>query len=97
MSRTVFAECFKALVGATPMTYLNKWRMTNAAYSLRDFNRPVGQVALAVGYGSRTSFSTAIRKAFGVAPSDYARLHFKPSLRLWLYAEARTFNHCNLE
>ncbi len=73
MSRTVFAECFKALVGATPMTYLNEWRMTTAAYRLREFKMPVGQVALAVGYGSGTSFSTAFRKAFGVAPRDYAR------------------------
>jgi AraC-like DNA-binding protein len=80
MSRTVFAECFKALVGATPMSYLNEWRMTTAAYRLRESKMPVGQVALAVGYASGTSFSTAFRKAFGVAPSDYARLHIKPFL-----------------
>jgi AraC-like DNA-binding protein len=77
MSRTVFAERFKALVGATPITYLNEWRMATAAYRLRESNMPVGQVALAVGYGSGTSFSTAFRKAFGVAPSDYARRHIK--------------------
>jgi AraC-like DNA-binding protein len=80
MSRTVFAQSFKALVGATPMTYLNQWRMTTAAYRLSEFNVPVGEVALAVGYGSETSFSTAFRKAFGVAPSDFARHHIKPNL-----------------
>jgi len=78
MSRTVFAERFKALAGATPMTYLQQWRMATAAYHLRELNMPVGQVALTVGYGSGTSFSTAFRKAFGVAPRDYARHHIKP-------------------
>jgi AraC-like DNA-binding protein len=77
MSRTVFAECFKALVGATPMAYLNEWRMMTAAHLLRKFNMPVSEVALAVGYGSGTSFSTAFRKTFGVAPSDYARHHIE--------------------
>ena len=72
MSRTVFAESFKGLVGSTPMTYLTAWRMAMAACHLREFSTPVGQVAVAVGYGSGTSFSTAFRKAFGVAPRDYA-------------------------
>jgi AraC-like DNA-binding protein len=81
MSRTVFAQYCKGLVGATPMSYLNEWRMATAAYRLREFNMHVGQVALAVGYGSGTAFSTAFRKAFGIAPSNYARLHIKPSLR----------------
>jgi AraC-like DNA-binding protein len=81
MSRSVFAQYFKGLVGATPISYLTEWRMATAAYRLREFNMPVGQVTLAVGYGSGTAFSTAFRKAFGIAPSDYARLHTKPSLR----------------
>lgn len=79
MSRTVFAECFKALVGATPMSYLNEWRMMTAAFHLREFDVPVGQVAHAVGYGSGTAFSTAFRRAFGVSPSDYARTRIKPT------------------
>ena len=73
MSRTVFAGCFKALVGFTPVAYLYQWRMAIAVYSLRASNMPVSQVAVAVGYGSATSLSTAFRKAFGVAPRDFAR------------------------
>ncbi|HEX7814988.1 AraC family transcriptional regulator [Dyella sp.] len=72
MSRTLFAECFKALVGTTPMAYLNQWRMAVAADHIRTSHMPVGQVALAVGYGSGPAFSTAFRKAFGVSPSEYA-------------------------
>ena len=71
MSRTVFAERFKALVGSAPMAYLHQWRMATAAHRLARLNMPVGRVAVTVGYGSGTSFSTAFRKAFGVAPRDY--------------------------
>jgi AraC-like DNA-binding protein len=81
MSRTVFAECFKGLVGVTPMAYLNEWRLATAAHRLSHFNVPVGEVAFAVGYGSGTSFSTAFRRMFGVAPSDYARLHSRQHAR----------------
>ena len=71
MSRTVFAECFKTMVGSAPMTYLHQWRMATASHHLGRLGMPVAQVAVAVGYSSATSFSTAFRKAFGVAPRDY--------------------------
>ena len=72
-SRTIFAQRFKALVGLTPMAYLTEWRMMTAAQRLRESNMPISEIALAVGYGSGTSFGTAFRKTFGVAPSVYAR------------------------
>ena len=79
MSRTVFAECFKALVGASPMTHLNEWRMMTAASYLRELDRSIGEVAHAVGYGSGTAFSTAFRRTFGMSPRDYARNRIEPA------------------
>src|SRR6185437_16798136 len=50
MSRSVFAERFGALVGASPMHYLTAWRMHVAAQQLGEGPTNVAQVAFAVGY-----------------------------------------------
>lgn len=73
MSRSKFAEKFKALVGETPLAYLTRWRMHLAATLLLDPNLTVGEVARRVGYESETSFSKAFKRRFGISPSAYRR------------------------
>ncbi|MEZ0447208.1 AraC family transcriptional regulator [Cellulomonas sp. ICMP 17802] len=71
MSRTVFAERFRALAGEPPLTYLANWRMTLAQEALRDPDTRVGQLAAQLGYGSESAFSNAFKRIVGEAPLRY--------------------------
>ncbi len=71
LSRAAFARRFTSLVGEPPLTYLTRWRMTTAAQLLRESDRPVAQVAAAVGYGSAFAFSKAFRREYATTPGGY--------------------------
>lgn len=73
MSRTVLATRFKTLVGAAPMAYLARWRMTLAADRLADGAQSVGTIALSLGYESESAFSTAFKRHMGHSPRAWAR------------------------
>jgi AraC-like DNA-binding protein len=71
MSRTSFAERFKALVGVAPLTYLAGWRMQLAARTLRRSELPIAVLARQYGYRSESAFSNAFKRVTGVAPRTY--------------------------
>ena len=73
LSRSHFAERFTAAIGRPPLTYLGDWRMHRSRALLREGALRVGEVARRVGYGSEAAFSTAFRRAAGVAPGAYRR------------------------
>jgi AraC-like DNA-binding protein len=73
MSRSHFAERFAAVVGRAPLAYLADWRMHVGRTLLRDGGLRVGEVARRVGYGSEAAFSTAFKRATGVAPGAYRK------------------------
>ncbi|HWL79979.1 MAG TPA: AraC family transcriptional regulator [Roseomonas sp.] len=73
LSRSSLAERFTRLVGQPPMQYLAQWRMQLAARLLADDDRPVAQVALAVGYESEAAFSRAFHRLAGLPPAAWRR------------------------
>lgn len=73
VSRTVFAQRFKALVGNTAMDYLARWRMLMAANRLRTGSDNVSTIAFSLGYESESSFSTAFKRIMAATPSQYRR------------------------
>lgn len=75
LSRTIFSERFRVLVGVTPMHYLGSYRMTLAAEKLKNRQLSLHQVAEAVGYASEKAFSRAFQRWTGMTPSAYARRH----------------------
>jgi AraC-like DNA-binding protein len=72
-SRTVLAERFQHLVGASPMQHLAQWRMLLAANLLRTGAAPLTQIAETVGYQTDTAFSRAFRREYGVPPATWRR------------------------
>lgn len=78
LSRTIFSERFRTLVGVTPMHYLGSYRMTLAAEKLKNRQLSLHQVAEAVGYASEKAFSRAFQRWMGMTPSAYARQHGGP-------------------
>jgi AraC-like DNA-binding protein len=73
MSRTVFAERFKTVIGEPPMDYVARWRMHCAVGLLERGEASLKSVAAAFGYKSRTSFRSNFKRQFGVLPSDYRK------------------------
>lgn len=72
ISRSVFAERFNRIVGVTPIDYLLNWRMALAKDALQFSNRPLADIALAIGYQSANAFSTAFSRVVGSSPAKYS-------------------------
>lgn len=73
MSRSSFAERFRRLLGESPMVYLARWRMHQAAGLLREGRDPVAAIAERVGYESEAAFAKAFKREVGVSPGAYRR------------------------
>jgi AraC-like DNA-binding protein len=73
MSRTKFAERFKATVGSSPMEYLTHWRMQLAAEKLLHTSDSIAEVANALGYESESAFSAAFKRVMGQPPRRFTR------------------------
>jgi AraC-like DNA-binding protein len=73
MSRSTFAERFRAAMGETPMQHLTRYRMARAAQYLRDTRAGIREIARLTGYDSEVSVSKAFRRQFGVAPGAYRK------------------------
>ncbi|MDR7275769.1 AraC-like DNA-binding protein [Catenuloplanes atrovinosus] len=68
MSRTTFAERFRAVAGMPPVAYMSRWRMLHAQRALRDSDIGVGALASHLGYASESAFSTAFKREVGESP-----------------------------
>lgn len=73
MSRTVFADRFRTLVGEAPLAYITRWRMHQAMALMRDPGRSMAEVARAVGYETESSFGKAFKRRVGMTPGTYRR------------------------
>ena len=71
MSRTRFAEDFKARVGVPPLEYLIRWRMALARNALTTGRDTLGPLTQAIGYESETAFNLAFKKRFGESPGRF--------------------------
>ena len=72
MSRSVFAERFRATFGSTPINFLHDVRLRRAAELLRQpEDAPIERVAHRVGFSSRSHFSRAFKEHFGMSPAAF--------------------------
>jgi AraC-like DNA-binding protein len=78
LSRSAFSARFTELVGESPLQYLTRWRMTEAAELLREQDDSVPSIAERVGYGNAAAFMKAFTRVQGVGPGAYRRAHRAP-------------------
>jgi len=72
MSRTVFANHFRDVVGCTPGAYLLRWRMGLAQKRLRQ-GHTLKQIGGDIGYGSEAALSRAFRAQTGLSPREWLK------------------------
>ena len=73
MSRSTFAQRFKATVGVSPMEYLARWRMLLAADRMANSRDSISEIAQSLGYESASAFTNAFKKIIGCSPRQYSR------------------------
>jgi AraC family transcriptional regulator, activator of mtrCDE len=73
MSRTLFSERMRKVMGMSPMEYATQWRMEIAHEALTDRRVNVAEIAEAVGYQSLSAFTRAFKKQFGRGPGEVRR------------------------
>ncbi len=73
MSRSRFAERFQEVVGRTPLDYLTRWRMYEAAGQLAEGKVGLRVLAEKAGYRSEIAFSKAFKRWAGQSPADFKR------------------------
>ncbi len=70
LSRSIFAERFKTLVGMSPMQYVTGWRMQEAVELLKTTDLSIASIAERCGYQSEVSFRKAFRHVIGKPPGQ---------------------------
>ena len=73
MSRSAFSRQFKAAVHESPMEFVTRVRLEHARRLLLGTARPVEAIASSIGLRSRSHFSRAFRRQFGIDPSAFRR------------------------
>ncbi|HEX5372335.1 MAG TPA: AraC family transcriptional regulator [Aquabacterium sp.] len=77
MSRTVFANTFRTVVGQTPADYLTDWRIALAQTRLRE-GRSIKQLAEELGYANPSALSRAFAARTGQSPRDWLKSTVAP-------------------
>jgi AraC-like DNA-binding protein len=73
LSEAHFIRTFRATFGETPHRYLQRRRVERSMSLLRETDRSVTEICLAVGFGSLGTFSRTFREIVGESPTAYRR------------------------
>lgn len=71
ISSTVLKQCFRRLYGQSIRKYIQVCRMNRAAELLRATQKPILQIANAVGYESTSQFGLLFKRYYQMPPSEY--------------------------
>ncbi|HEY0269644.1 MAG TPA: AraC family transcriptional regulator [Sphingomonas sp.] len=66
-----FTAAFREAFGLTPWQYVLRARLERGGRLLRETDRPVTEIAYAVGFSTPSHFATAFARHFGVPPQRY--------------------------
>ena len=68
------SRVFRTIVGVPLFRYLKDAQLAHAKQLLRTTARPMNDIAYAAGFGTRTTFFRAFRRATGVTPTQYREI-----------------------
>ena len=62
---------------ASPLSYVQRWRMHNAYRWIRDDNINIAEAADRTGYSTEAAFSKAFKREIGVSPGKIKKHKIK--------------------
>ncbi|MBV8720007.1 MAG: helix-turn-helix transcriptional regulator [Chloroflexi bacterium] len=68
-----FAGALKRSINLSPHAYVTQLRIEHGRRLLRDSSLSISEVALAVGFSSRSHFTAEFRRRVGITPNVYRR------------------------
>lgn len=71
LSPAHFSRCFRTVYGETPHRYLQRRRVERSMFLLRETDRSVTDICLAVGFTSLGTFSRTFGEVVGESPIAY--------------------------
>jgi len=71
MSEAYFCRFFKRITAATPVEYINLYRVRQAAILLRTTDKKIMDIAFEVGFRNLGYFNAVFRQRFGCTPTEY--------------------------
>lgn len=72
---TYFTKAFVKFMNETPVSYLNKVRISKAKAMMKD-NLPFDSIAKQSGYTSASAFTEAFKRIVGMTPTEYKKKFF---------------------
>jgi len=68
-----FCRYFKQLMGETPISYLNNYRVSRSRVQLIETNKKISDIAHECGYNNLSHFNRDFKNRMGCTPSEYRR------------------------
>lgn len=75
ISKSTALEIFRSGINQTPIAYLIKYRLKQAAILLRETKKTISYIALTTGFSSNTYFCRKFKELFKTTPSEYRKKH----------------------
>ncbi|WP_426703075.1 helix-turn-helix domain-containing protein [Rhodanobacter sp. Col0626] len=73
MSRSAFAKAFVETTGATPIEFVTRARLAKARDLIAATGNSIASIAIAVGFASRSHFSSRFSQRYGEDPTTYRK------------------------
>ncbi len=75
MSESNFYAAFKKHIGASPIAYINQYRLSIAAEQLTQNSMTVSEISYSVGINDPLYFSKLFKKIYGTTPKKYRNIY----------------------
>lgn len=72
-STSYISKLFKTELGINYLEYLNRRRLQEAIFNLRDFNKTITDIAFEHGFKDQKSFTETFKNFFSYTPSEYRK------------------------
>ena len=73
ISESECLRCFRATIGTTPIQYLKKYRIQQAARLLTESTEKISEIAVKCGFQDMSYFTKSFREQMGSTPSEYRK------------------------
>lgn len=71
VSKTECLRCFKISMQTSPYNYLMEFRLSKAAFLLKNTDNPIGNIASMVGFNQLSHFGKYFKEKTGYSPREY--------------------------